>query len=136
MSVSKLAAAAITAGIILTTGASSARAGYDTDYCREYTRPVQIGGRTQEAYGQACLQPDGAWRIVNEDLSDRVVATPRDYYDVDRERVVYVESGPQVVFAGPPRRYYKRHHGWYHGRGHHKRFHHVHHGKFWAGHRW
>ena len=33
-------------------------------YCREYTRQVQIGGRVQESYGTACLQPDGAWRVV------------------------------------------------------------------------
>ena len=34
-------------------------------YCREYTTRAQVGGRTQEAYGAACRQPDGSWRIVN-----------------------------------------------------------------------
>jgi len=34
-------------------------------YCREYTTRAQVGGRTQEAYGTACRQPDGSWRIVN-----------------------------------------------------------------------
>jgi surface antigen len=33
-------------------------------YCREFTQTVTIGGRTQEAFGKACRQPDGAWRIV------------------------------------------------------------------------
>ncbi len=34
------------------------------DYCREFHQTVTIGGRTEEAYGVACRQPDGTWRIV------------------------------------------------------------------------
>ena len=33
-------------------------------YCREYTTRAVVGGRSQEAYGTACRQPDGSWRIV------------------------------------------------------------------------
>ena len=33
--------------------------------CREYQQTVTIGGETQQAYGTACRQPDGSWRIVN-----------------------------------------------------------------------
>jgi hypothetical protein len=29
---------------------------------REYTTTVRVGGRNVEAYGTACLQPDGSWR--------------------------------------------------------------------------
>lgn len=29
---------------------------------REYTTTVKVGGRNVEAYGTACLQPDGSWR--------------------------------------------------------------------------
>ena len=29
---------------------------------REYTNKVIIGGKTVDAYGSACLQPDGSWR--------------------------------------------------------------------------
>jgi hypothetical protein len=32
--------------------------------CREYETDATIAGRTQPAYGTACLQPDGSWRIV------------------------------------------------------------------------
>ncbi|GGB58310.1 17 kDa surface antigen [Tistrella bauzanensis] len=35
------------------------------DYCREFTQRVNVGGQTEEAYGTACRQPDGSWRIVN-----------------------------------------------------------------------
>lgn len=34
------------------------------EYCREYQQAVTIGGRTENAYGVACRQPDGSWRIV------------------------------------------------------------------------
>ena len=33
-------------------------------YCREFQQTVTIGGRTAEAYGTACRQPDGSWKIV------------------------------------------------------------------------
>ncbi len=32
-------------------------------YCREYQQTVVVGGETQHAYGTACRQPDGSWRI-------------------------------------------------------------------------
>jgi hypothetical protein len=34
-------------------------------YCREYQATVTVGGAAQSSYGTACLEPDGAWRIVN-----------------------------------------------------------------------
>jgi surface antigen len=33
-------------------------------YCREFQQTVNIGGEAQQAYGKACRQPDGSWRIV------------------------------------------------------------------------
>ena len=32
-------------------------------YCREFQQTVTIGGKTEEAYGKACRQPDGSWEI-------------------------------------------------------------------------
>jgi surface antigen len=34
-------------------------------YCREYQQTVTVGGKTEEAYGTACRQPDGTWRVQN-----------------------------------------------------------------------
>lgn len=34
------------------------------EYCREYQQTVTVGGETQRAYGTACRQPDGSWKIV------------------------------------------------------------------------
>jgi hypothetical protein len=45
-------------------GATKAQAA-DNEYCREYTKTVRIGGRTEQAYGTACYRPDGSWEIVD-----------------------------------------------------------------------
>jgi len=33
-------------------------------YCREFQQTVNIGGEAQQAYGKACRQPDGSWKII------------------------------------------------------------------------
>jgi len=33
--------------------------------CREFQQNITVGGNTEEAYGTACLQADGAWSIVS-----------------------------------------------------------------------
>ena len=33
--------------------------------CREYQSTVTIGGKTEQAYGTACRQADGSWKVVN-----------------------------------------------------------------------
>ena len=34
-------------------------------YCREYQQTISVGGKTERAYGTACRQPDGSWKIIN-----------------------------------------------------------------------
>ena len=34
------------------------------EYCREYQTTVNVGGKSESAYGTACRQPDGSWRVV------------------------------------------------------------------------
>lgn len=34
------------------------------NYCREFQQTITIDGRTEQAYGQACRQPDGSWKIL------------------------------------------------------------------------
>jgi surface antigen len=33
-------------------------------YCREFSQSVTVGGKTEQAYGTACRQVDGSWKIV------------------------------------------------------------------------
>jgi hypothetical protein len=35
-------------------------------YCREFQKTVTIGGQTEQAYGTACMQPDGAWEVISD----------------------------------------------------------------------
>jgi len=48
-------------------GVTVPRATYQTStgqYCREFQETVTVGNQTQQAYGTACRQTDGTWRIV------------------------------------------------------------------------
>jgi surface antigen len=49
-------------GVVTTT-----RDGTDSSgaYCREYQQTINVGGRTERAFGVACRQPDGSWKIVS-----------------------------------------------------------------------
>lgn len=67
-------------GVAALMGAPQTAKAASGDYCREYTRTVYIGGRSQDAYGTACLQPDGSWMIVGEGLGNDI---PDDVSDVD-----------------------------------------------------
>jgi surface antigen len=33
-------------------------------YCREYQTTVTVDGKTEKAFGTACRQPDGSWKVV------------------------------------------------------------------------
>ena len=37
----------------------------DGTYCREFQQTITVGGQTESAYGRACRQPDGQWKIVS-----------------------------------------------------------------------
>jgi len=49
-------------GYVVTTRKGTSSRGQQ---CREYQHSITVGGKTEEAYGSACLQPDGSWKIVN-----------------------------------------------------------------------
>lgn len=34
-------------------------------YCREYQQVITVGGKNETAYGKACRQADGAWKVIN-----------------------------------------------------------------------
>ena len=40
--------------------------GYATNgtYCREFQQMITVDGQQQQAYGKACRQPDGSWKVV------------------------------------------------------------------------
>ena len=34
------------------------------EYCREYETTISVAGKSEKAFGTACRQPDGTWRIL------------------------------------------------------------------------
>jgi len=47
------------------TGAVTPTRTYQSEggYCREFQNDVVIGGKSEKAYGTACRQPDGSWKV-------------------------------------------------------------------------
>lgn len=35
------------------------------NYCREFKQQITVGGRSEAAYGTACKQADGTWKVVS-----------------------------------------------------------------------
>ena len=52
-------------GTVTPKPAYQVRRGATTSYCREFQQTITVGGKTERAYGRACRQPDGSWKIVN-----------------------------------------------------------------------
>lgn len=112
-------------------------------YCREYQRRVTIGGKVQDSYGTACMQPDGSWKIVNED-NPQVVGSvaPEPVYDAPEPVIVYEEEPvyvpyrttyrtyePAPVWWGVNLSFNERDHGWHGHRWENDRHHGGHHGR-------
>jgi hypothetical protein len=80
-----------------------------SDYCREYTRTITIGGVRQSGYGTACYQPDGSWQIVSLEGANQARQAVRDdiRYDLVRAdpQVVIVERAVPVTYYAPVRPY-------------------------------
>ena len=49
-------------GSVTTTREGTSTAGR---YCREFLQEVTIGGKSEQAYGTACRQPDGSWEVLS-----------------------------------------------------------------------
>lgn len=100
------------------TAASTSPAG-SPDGCREYTHTVIIDGKEQQAYGRACPQPDGSWRV---DLPTKLpqasnTPVPTPIYPVRTYPAYYyppVFFGSAFYFSG----HRHRHHHWHR----HRRF--------------
>jgi len=54
-------------------------------YCREYRQTVTVAGEQQQAYGTACRQPDGSWRMSSAER-------PAPRAQVIRQTRVYVRE--------------------------------------------
>jgi len=93
----KLMLGVVALAAIFTTSSALANSGA---YCREYTERFQIGGRTQQGYGTACLQPDGSWEKQQAQNT-----AYNNNYERQKQNVVYVIDRQPVEIYRP---YYPR----------------------------
>ncbi len=94
------------AATFILSAAAPKQANASDSYCREYTRSVYIGGRREEAYGTACMQPDGSWMIVGEGLGNDIpVNVTNVKYIIHDDRRDFVPT--RVVCVEPKYKKYK-----------------------------
>jgi surface antigen len=104
--------------------------------CREFTATVMVAGKSQEAFGNACQQPDGTWQITQN-----TPGSPAQVYTLP-STAIYVGPDPDFYYwNGPPffvggsiffADRFGRFHGGFHPRFH-ARFHEGFHGGFHGG---
>ncbi len=74
-------------------GALPTASSYAGDYCREFTQNIYVGGRIQQGYSTACLQPDGSWETVNNTpITATAIPTQSYYYNNDALEYHYPEQ--------------------------------------------
>ena len=92
--------------------------GLDADGCREYTQTIRIDGEEQQAFGRACMQQDGSWRIHVPPQAPGAQPAARAvpvYYPYP---AYYAPYYPPPFFFGSAFRFSDRHHH-HHGHHHH-----------------
>ena len=74
-------------------------------YCREFQQTITVGGKTEQAYGTACRQPDGSWKIVSEtsEAPRQRRMTEHFHYEAPRGLVVkrYYHPSPLLAYPSP-----------------------------------
>jgi hypothetical protein len=80
----------------------------DGQVCREFQETVTIAGRLQQAYGTACRQPDGSWKLqpAAEAAAINSAPPPPAAASVPPPPAVAYAPPPTVVYALPPAYYY------------------------------
>ncbi len=110
------------------TAAAAGPLGLDADGCREYTQTIRIGDEEHQAFGRACLQPDGSWRLhpPPQAPATQTIPPPSAW-------VVPVYPYPYPYYYAPPVFFGSAF--FFSDRHHHHRHHHHGHRHFRHGHR-
>ena len=94
--------------------------------CREFQQTVTIGNQAQEAYGTACRQQDGSWRI-QAPRAAAYIPPPPDYQPPPRVVYVYPPVHAAPVYYYHPRPIYYSSRVIIGSGGHYRHHHHRHH---------
>jgi hypothetical protein len=84
----------------------------DGQVCREFNQTVTIGGQQQQAWGTACRQADGSWKLQRAATAEAPPPQPR-YIPAPPAPVTVYAPPPPVVYTYspvyfPPGYYYAR----------------------------
>ena len=75
------------------------------NYCRDFNQKIIIDGVEKNAYGKACLQPDGSWRMGEGGIPMRTaagtVSFPITKIQPRRQPAIYLTVKNANVRAGP-----------------------------------
>jgi surface antigen len=112
--------------------------------CREFTMPVVINGRQEQATGRACRQPDGSWQVTQQAPGapemvytlppQAIYPSPYPYPYYWMEPWAFAPPffvGGSILFADGFHRFHHR--GFIRDRGHREEFHGGMHGGFHGG---
>ena len=120
-----LTVGAIVAGISMATPAKA-----NDNYCRDFNQKIHINGNYEQAYGRACLQPNGTWKIISSSSYDDDDDYETSHYKIKR---TYTHAAPfrLALYWGDGHHY----HG--HGKHYKKRYrrHHAKHHYYKRGHK-
>ncbi len=83
--------------ILGTISGFSSNAVANDDYCREYTKTINIGGHEENAYGTACLRPDGSWEIMSLEGTNEARNKVRNIIYDDIERHVNYKDREHII---------------------------------------
>lgn len=120
-----LTVGAIVAGISIATPAQA-----NDNYCRDFNQEIMINGNYEMAYGRACLQPNGTWKIVSK--ASRNHDDYQTSHHVIKKRYSYTSPFRIAFYSGHGHHYYghgyhhkKRRQGKHYYNNHHGKKHHV-----------
>jgi len=102
--------------------------------CRAFTVQVMVAGQPQQAIGQACQRPDGAWQVTMDTpgLPQQVYTLPPQAISLSSYPGQYTWDplfyGPSFfvgcpVFVAHGFHHFHHHGGFHHGGSHHGGFH-------------
>ena len=78
---------------------------YSANYCRDFNQKIIIDGVEKNAYGKACLQPDGSWRMGEGGIPMRTaagtVSLPKTNIQPRWQPAIYLTVKNANVRAGP-----------------------------------
>ena len=123
----------LTVGAVIGSVAVATPARANDNYCRDFNQEIRINGDYEYAYGRACLQSNGTWKIVSTDRHHKHDDHKTSHYTIKKTKT-YTAPLRVNLYWGHDHHYHARKHyrkGYRHAKRHyhhHKKYKKCHHG--------